>query len=109
MTDQDYYQSPTPGYGIQTSSLAVVSLISGIASFFIVPMLGAIVAIITGNLAKKEIRQSAGKLTGEDMARWGVILGWVNVALAAIGICIVVLSILGIVGLSLSFIPWGGQ
>jgi multidrug efflux pump subunit AcrB len=109
MTDQDLYQSPTPGYGMQTSSLAVVSLISGIASFFIVPMLGAIVAIITGNLAKKEIRQSAGRLTGEDMARWGVILGWVNVALALIGICLVVLSILGVIGLSLSFIPWGGR
>lgn len=109
MTDQEYYQSPTPGYGMQSSSLAIVSLISGIASFFIVPMLGAIVAIITGNLAKKEIRQSAGRLTGEDMARWGVILGWVNIALAVIGICLVVLSILGVIGISLSFFTWGAR
>ena len=109
MTDQNYNQSSTPGYGMQSSSLAIVSLISGIASFFIVPLLGAIAAIITGNLAKKEIRQSAGRLTGEDMARWGVILGWVNIALSVIGICLVVLSILGVIGLSLSFIPWGGR
>ncbi|MDW7755203.1 MAG: DUF4190 domain-containing protein [Brevefilum sp.] len=56
MSEQDYRQVPPPGYGQQTSSLAVISLISGIASYFIIPLIGAIAAIITGNIAMKEIR-----------------------------------------------------
>ena len=76
-----------PYYGKQTSSLAVVSLVLGIASYFIVPLLGAIGAIITGNLARKEIRQNPGTLTGEGMARWGMILGWIHIALSVFSIC----------------------
>ncbi len=51
MSDQEFRQVPPPNYGPQTSSLAVISLISGIASYFIVPLLGAIAAVITGNMA----------------------------------------------------------
>jgi len=35
-------QNINPGYTQQTSSLAVISLIAGIASFFIVPILGIV-------------------------------------------------------------------
>lgn len=105
MSNQDYEQTPTPVYQ-QNSSLAVISLISGIASFFIVPLLGAIAAIITGNMAKKEIQQSGGRLTGEGMAQWGMILGWVNIGLSVIGICLGILAMLSIVSLPFCFIPF---
>lgn len=105
MSNQPYQQ--TPIYQ-QNSSLAVISLISGIASFFIVPLLGAIAAIITGSMAKKEIRQSAGRLTGEGMATWGAILGWVNIAFSVIGICIFVLIFVGAISLPLCMIPFAG-
>jgi len=52
MTNQGYSQPPIYQ---QTSTMAVISLISGIASFFILPLLGAILAIILGYSAKKEI------------------------------------------------------
>lgn len=107
MSYQDYGQAPPPGYGQQTSSLAVISLISGIASFFIVPLLGAIAAIITGNMARKEIRQSRGRITGDGMANWGMILGWINIALSAVGICLAVLTIAGAITLPFCFIPLG--
>lgn len=109
MSDQNFQQNPQPGYGQQTNSLAVISLVSGIASYFIVPLLGAIVAIITGNMAKKEIRQSGGRMGGEGLAKWGVILGWVNIAFALIGICFVVLAFAGVVSLPLCFIPFGNM
>jgi hypothetical protein len=105
MSYQDYGQTPPPVYQ-QNSSLAVISLISGIASFFILPLLGAIAAIITGNMAKKEIQQSGGQLTGEGMARWGMILGWVNIGLSVIGICLGILALLSIVSLPFCFIPF---
>jgi hypothetical protein len=92
MSDQNLGQ--TPIYP-QTSSLAVISLISGIASYFIVPLIGAIAAIITGNMAKKEIiKESAGRLTGEDMAKWGMILGWINIGFSLIGLCVGMLIVL---------------
>ena len=101
MTQQNF----NPGYTQQTSSLAVISLIAGIASFFIVPILGALAAIITGNMAKKEIRQGAGRYTGMGMAKWGVILGWINIAVGLIGVCLFLLAILG-VSLPLCFGPF---
>jgi hypothetical protein len=103
MSDENFGQ--TPIYP-QTSSLAVISLISGIASYFIVPLLGAIVAIITGNMAKREIKESAGRLTGEDMAKWGMILGWVNIGLSLIGLCVVMLILIGVISLPLCLLPF---
>jgi hypothetical protein len=105
LTNQDYQQSPPPVYQ-QNSSLAVISLITGIASYFIVPLLGAIAAIITGNMAKKEIRQSNGHLTGEGLARWGVILGWVNIGLSVIGLCLGLLAVMSVISLPFCFIPF---
>ena len=105
MSYEDFGRSQPPVYQ-QTSSLAVISLISGIASFFIVPLLGAIAAVITGNMAKKEIRQSAGRLSGEGMATWGMILGWVNIALSVIGLCLGLLAFLGLFTLPFCFIPF---
>ncbi|HEY9121824.1 MAG TPA: DUF4190 domain-containing protein [Brevefilum sp.] len=109
MSEQDYRQVPPPGYGQQTSSLAVISLISGIASYFIIPLIGAIAAIITGNIAMKEIRQSAGQFTGEGMARWGMILGWINIGLSVIGLCFLVLAIAGVVSLPFCFMPFANM
>ena len=53
MSIQDHSHYPPPGYGQQTSNLAVISLVSGIVSFFILPIIAAIIAIITGNQVKK--------------------------------------------------------
>jgi hypothetical protein len=39
-----------------TSILAILSTISGAASFFVIPLCGAIAALITGYMAKSEIK-----------------------------------------------------
>ena len=58
-------------------TLAIVSLVTGILSFlqccnfFIMP----IVAVVTGILAKKEIKQKPDQLTGDGLALAGIILG----------------------------------
>jgi uncharacterized membrane protein len=82
----------------QTSSKAIVSLIFGIAGFILLPLIAGIVAVIVGYSAKGDIRKSAGSLKGEDMATAGIILGWVNLGLAVIGICVGVVIILGLLG-----------
>jgi hypothetical protein len=75
----------TPNYQ-RDSSLAVASLICGIASWFIIPFVGAIVAIITGHIAKKEIRESNGALSGNGMALAGLILGYIQIGFIVIGV-----------------------
>ncbi len=106
MSYQDYNQMPPQVYGPQSSSLAVISLIAGIASFFILPLLGAIAAVITGGMAKKEIRASHGRMTGEGMATAGQILGWINIALAVAGICLGVLIMVGGIAAPACLIPF---
>ncbi len=106
MSQQNYQSPPPPTYGQQTSSLAVISLVAGIASFFIVPVLGALVAVIVGGMAKKEIRQSGGRMTGEGMATAGIILGWINIAIGVIGICLTVLVFVGAISAPFCLIPF---
>jgi hypothetical protein len=80
----------------QTSTLAIVSLIAGIASWVLIPFIGAVVAVITGHMAKKEIRQSGGRLTGDGMATAGLILGYIQLGLTVLAVCmIVLLALLG--------------
>lgn len=74
----------------QTSNLAVISLILGIVSWIFLPLIGAIGAVITGHMGRREVRESGGRLSGEGLATFGMILGYVNLALGAlflVGIC----------------------
>jgi hypothetical protein len=68
--------------------MAIVSLISGILGLTLIPFLGSIVAIITGYMARNEIRASGRMVGGEGLATAGLILGWIGVALGVIGLCI---------------------
>jgi hypothetical protein len=68
--------------------MAIVSLIAGILGLTFFPLLGCIVAIITGSMAKKEIRESSGALGGDGMATAGLVLGWIGIGLSLIGLCI---------------------
>lgn len=73
-----------------TSALSLTSLIMGILSWILIPVVGALIAIITGHMAKKEIRQSDGLLGGDGLATAGLVLGYANLALGLCG-CLVVL------------------
>jgi hypothetical protein len=82
------------GIGVQsTSVMAIISLISGIAAWFMIPVIGAIVAIITGHVAKREIRDSGGRTDGETYATIGLWLGYAQMALGLLILAIVILVI----------------
>ncbi|MBZ0222091.1 MAG: DUF4190 domain-containing protein [Dokdonella sp.] len=69
----------------QTSTTALISLISGILAWFMLPFIGAIVAIICGHLARGEIRRAPpGTIEGDGMALAGLILGWVQIVLTVL-------------------------
>lgn len=81
----------------QDSTLAIVSLVTGILGWTFLPFIGAIVAIITGHLAKKEIRESGGILSGDGMALAGLILGYTMLGLTILGILVFVVILLAFV------------
>lgn len=70
-------------YARKTSALAVLSLISGLASF---PMMCCLVAsipfsvfaIVCGHLSRGIIRQSRGEYSGAEMATFGLLMGYLT-------------------------------
>lgn len=89
MSEEMNVSMPQP----RTSTLAIVSLIAGIAGWTFFPLLGSLVAVITGHLAKKEINESAGMIDGSGFATAGLILGYLSLGLG-LCICLIVLAIL---------------
>ena len=102
MTDQMNPVQPPQTAAPATNTMALVSLIAGIVGLTIIPLVGSIVAVITGPMARKEIAASAGAQGGDTMARAGIILGWVGIGFSVLGLCIAclifVLLPLGIFG-----------
>jgi hypothetical protein len=88
MSDYQTSYQPPMGAAQQTHTLAIVSLIFGILGLVgVCPGIGAVVAIVTGNMAQNEIRANSAQYTGEGLAKAGVILGWVGVGLIVVGLC----------------------
>jgi hypothetical protein len=104
--------APLPPVGPRTSTTAIISLIGGIAGWTILPVLGGIVAIITGHMAKSEIKKGVGMITGNGMATAGLIMGYLNIALGICLLCLfclsIILPLLGI-GLSIPFMNSGSS
>jgi hypothetical protein len=83
-----YQQAPVYGpVAVPNSNLAIISLVSGILTWVLLPVIAAIVAVITGHMARREIRQSGGQLAGDGLALIGLILGYAQIALAFLGVC----------------------
>lgn len=72
----------------RTNSLAVASLVFGIAAWVICPLLGAILAIIFGHIARGQIRTSGEQ--GGGLALAGLILGYAHIALSVIGVILAI-------------------
>lgn len=103
----NYAPPPYPTPGPQNSTSAVISLIAGILGWTVFFGIGAIIAVITGHIAKSEINKSMGQIGGGGMATAGLILGYSNIAFGLCIICVaVVLPLLGI-GLAIPFLDSG--
>lgn len=83
-----------------TSPLAITSLIAGVLGWSLLPLLGTLVAIVTGHMARAEIRRAGGILEGDGLAVAGLVLGWLAVALWVLGLLFVFLVLGGLAGLA---------
>lgn len=91
---------------LPSSTLAIVSLISAILGFTFAPVIGTIVALITGYMARNETRSIPPRASGDGLATAGIIMGWVQAGLLVIGICCTIAYFVFILGL---FAASGGQ
>jgi hypothetical protein len=64
-----------------TSTLAIVSLAAGVAAYVFIPIIGAVIAVITGHMAIREIDRSGGRLEGRTLAVIGLVLGYIHLAI----------------------------
>jgi hypothetical protein len=67
------------------SGKAIAALVLGILGIVSCQVLG-IAAIVLGQQANQEIAASGGQVGGEGFAKAGIIMGWVAVALLALGV-----------------------
>jgi hypothetical protein len=81
----------------ETNVWAIVSLISGILGWLGVFGLGGLAAVIAGHVAKSQIRTSAGRMAGDGLATAGLVLGYLNLALTVLAICLFVLVFAGVI------------
>ncbi len=72
---------------LQNSNLAIISLAFGISSWFLIPLIGGLVAVFLGHMAKQEIRASNGWVMGDGVATGGLILGYANIAVTVCAAC----------------------
>ncbi len=74
-----------------TSAMAIASFVLGIAGFFLIPVIGSILAVIFGHMARNEIKMQNGQVKGDGFALAGIIMGY-----AGIGMLVVFLIFLGL-------------
>jgi hypothetical protein len=93
-----------PAAGTTTNTLAIVSLGTGIGSFFahiVLPGVGgfmtALIAVVTGYMARKQIRETGEQ--GMGIATTGMVIGIAHLALIALAFIAVLFAIfaLGVV------------
>ncbi len=63
----------------RTNGLAIASLVTSILGISFLPFIGSLCAIITGHMARAEIRRQPDTLKGDELAIIGLILGWLVV------------------------------
>lgn len=73
----------------QTSPLAIVSLVFGLLGWSVLPLIGSMVAVVTGHLARAEVRRPPERYEGDGLAIAGLILGYTAVALGALALLLI--------------------
>lgn len=90
---------PTP----PTSTSAIIGLVLAIASWFICPVILAVVALVLARSSSKEIEESAGQIGGAGLNTATRIISWINIGLYAL--IIIGLAVFFLLAAFLSAVP----
>ncbi|MGZ4128322.1 MAG: DUF4190 domain-containing protein [Actinomycetota bacterium] len=69
---------------------AIASLACSVAGFVFIPIIGSILGIVFGGVARKHIAEDPS-LEGDSLARAGTIVGWVGIGVAVLLIAMLIL------------------
>ena len=92
-------QQPPYGYPVpsgpyhrpkETEGYAIAVLVTAVCSFFVCPVVPAIVALALAPTARRNIAESGGQKDGESLVTAGVIVAWCNIGLAVLGLILLV-------------------
>lgn len=78
----------------KTNILAIVALVTGIAGLTVIPFVSSIVAVVTGHMARKEVRRTGEQ--GDGLALAGLITGYIGIGLGVL-VAILLVAFFGIV------------
>ncbi|HTL85117.1 MAG TPA: DUF4190 domain-containing protein [Acidimicrobiia bacterium] len=90
------WSGPPPGAQRPTNSLSVISLVFGCAQFVVCPVVGAIVAVVTGHISRGQIKRRNEQ--GAGMALAGLILGYIGIVFTVLVLAGGLVFILGFSG-----------
>jgi len=71
------------------SGLAVTSLVFGILAWTVLPVVGALIAIVTGHMGLSEVQTEGVRLRGRPQAKAGLILGYLQLLIATAAAAVV--------------------
>lgn len=80
----------------RTNTLAIISFVSALVGFFILPFIASVAAVITGHISLKQLKTSGER--GHGLALSGTIIGWVGIGLAILGVILIVVIVALAVG-----------
>lgn len=77
------------GAGIgQANGLAIASVLLAVLWL---AGIGAVLALVFGYQARRQIKNSAGRQTGSGLATAGIVLGWIGIAIVVAGVILIAL------------------
>ena len=59
-------------------------------------LIGSIAAVVTGHMGRKQIKESDGMQGGDSLAMFGLILGWVGIAINLLVLCLAIMAVFGL-------------
>jgi hypothetical protein len=78
----------------RTPGQAYAALFLGIVGIVLCPLVGSVLGLVFGYMAKSEIDRSGGQLGGRGIAIAGIVLGWVGLAIWGLLVALVVIGAL---------------
>ncbi len=83
----------------ETAPLAIVSLVFGILGWVALPVIGAVIAVVTGHIARGQVRDARGDLHGDGLAMVGLVLGYLSLALVLFSVMLFLIFGAGLLAL----------
>ena len=86
---------------VRTSTAAVLSLVFGLLSWILLPLIGAVAAVICGHMGRSECKANPG-MDGDGLAVAGLVLGYLHLATMLLAIIAAIIFFGGLA----AFLAW---